>query len=53
MAEEEPRDESRRWQRRERRRRSERGRIQKHGAGIKRVYPDAVRKRAFRKTGRP
>ena len=34
-----------RWQRRERRRRSERERLQKHGASLRRVYIDAVRKR--------
>jgi hypothetical protein len=34
-----------RWQRREKRRRSERERLQKHGAGLRRVYIDAVRKR--------
>jgi hypothetical protein len=44
-------DRPRRWQRREKRRRGERERIQKHGAGIKRVYPDAIRKRLRRKSG--
>jgi hypothetical protein len=35
-----------RWQRRELRRRRERERLQKHGASLRRVYADAVRKRA-------
>jgi hypothetical protein len=35
-----------RWQRREMRRRKEKQRIQKHGATLRRVYADAVRKRA-------
>ena len=34
-----------RWQRRDQRRRSEKERLQKHGAGLRRVYIDAVRKR--------
>jgi hypothetical protein len=34
-----------RWQRRDRRRRAERARLQKHGAAIKRVYRDAILKR--------
>lgn len=34
-----------RWRRREQRRRSERSRLQKHGAGLRRVYIDAIRKR--------
>jgi len=34
------------WLRRETRRRRERERLQKHGAGLRRVYLDAVRKRA-------
>jgi hypothetical protein len=38
-----------RWQRRELRRRKEKERIQKHGATLRRVYADAVRKRARRK----
>jgi hypothetical protein len=40
-----------RWQRRELRRRRERERLQKHGASLRRVYADAVRKRA--KAGKP
>jgi hypothetical protein len=36
---------SARWQRRETRRKAERARIQKHGATLRRVYGDAVRKR--------
>jgi len=35
-----------RWQRREARRRKQRERLQKHGASLRRVYIDAVRKRA-------
>jgi hypothetical protein len=38
-----------RWQRREARRRAERERIQKHGATVRRVYADAVRKRLQQK----
>jgi len=34
-----------RWQRREKRRVAERARLQKHGATLRRVYSDAVRKR--------
>jgi hypothetical protein len=34
-----------RWARREMRRRSARERIEKHGASLRRVYADAVRKR--------
>jgi hypothetical protein len=34
-----------RWRRREQRRRSEKERLKKHGAGLRRVYVDAVRKR--------
>ena len=34
-----------RWQRREERRRSEKERLQKHGATLRRVYIDAVKKR--------
>jgi hypothetical protein len=34
-----------RWQRRERRRQTERQRLQKHGAGLRRVYRDAILKR--------
>jgi hypothetical protein len=36
---------SNRWQRRERRRQTERQRQQKHGAGLRRVYRDAILKR--------
>lgn len=35
-----------RWVRREGRRTAERERLQKHGASLRRVYADAVRKRA-------
>jgi len=35
-----------RWLRRETRRRQERDRLKKHGASLRRVYLDAVRKRA-------
>ena len=39
-----------RWRRREKRRQTERQRLQKHGAGLRRVYLDAIRKRlALRK----
>jgi hypothetical protein len=34
-----------RWQRRERRQQSERNRLKKHGASLRRVYMDAVLKR--------
>jgi hypothetical protein len=34
-----------RWQRREQRRESERSRLQKHGAGLRTVYRDAILKR--------
>ena len=34
-----------RWRRREKRRQTERQRLQKHGAGLRRVYLDAIRKR--------
>jgi hypothetical protein len=34
-----------RWQRRQKRRSSERARLKKHGATLRRVYADAVRKR--------
>ncbi|HEY7269430.1 MAG TPA: hypothetical protein VH951_06355 [Dehalococcoidia bacterium] len=43
-------DHSRRWKRRAERIRSERARIKKHGASIKRVYKDAVLKRRRRDT---
>jgi hypothetical protein len=36
---------SSRWQRREKRRASERERLQKHGAGLRTVYRDAILKR--------
>jgi hypothetical protein len=46
MDNEQPSDgRSERWQRRERRRKSEREQVKKHGATLKRVYVDAVRKR--------
>jgi hypothetical protein len=34
-----------RWQRREKRRQTEKQRLQKHGAGLRRVYIDAVKTR--------
>ena len=40
-----------RWQRREERRRGERQRLKKHGASLRRVYAEAVRKRFRRLTG--
>lgn len=43
--EREEKERSGRWLRREKRRRSERERLQKHGASLRRVYIDAVRKR--------
>jgi hypothetical protein len=39
-----------RWQRRDQRRRAERRRIKKHGAGLRRTYADAIRRR-LRKSG--
>jgi hypothetical protein len=39
-----------RWQRRDQRRGAERRRIKKHGAGLRRTYADAVRRR-LRKSG--
>ncbi len=51
MAEaQEPQERPRRWQRREKRQRSERERIQKHGATLKRVYAAAIRKRLRKRT---
>ena len=42
----EPKDErSSRWQRRDQRRTSDRNRLQKHGAGLRTVYRDAILKR--------
>jgi hypothetical protein len=38
-----------RWLRREARRKAERERLKKHGASLRRVYLDAVRKRAAAK----
>ena len=38
-----------RWQRRQARRTSERTRIKKHGASVRRVYIDALRKRLARR----
>jgi hypothetical protein len=35
-----------RWARREQRRRARQERLQKHGASLRRVYADAIRKRA-------
>ena len=34
-----------RWRRREKRQQSEKERLQKHGAGLRRVYIDAIKKR--------
>jgi len=45
VSEKTPPDDDGRWQRREKRRRAERQRLQKHGAGLRRVYRDAVLKR--------
>jgi hypothetical protein len=45
VSEETPRGENGHWRRREQRRRSERQRQQKHGAGLRRVYRDAILKR--------
>jgi hypothetical protein len=42
---EDNRNDSNRWQRRQRRRQAERERQKKHGATIKRVYRDAILKR--------
>jgi hypothetical protein len=39
-------DAAQRWVRRETRRKAERERLRKHGATLRRVYLDAVRKRA-------
>ena len=46
--EREARGPSGRWRRREERRRQERRRIKKHGASLRRVYVNAVRKRLRR-----
>jgi hypothetical protein len=40
-----------RWLRREARKRQERERLKKHGASLRRVYLDAVRKRAKQRAG--
>jgi hypothetical protein len=40
---------SQRWQRREQRRRSQRERMVKHGASLRRVYAAAIRKRLHTK----
>ena len=45
MAEVESTGRSERWQRRNERKLSERNRLQKHGASVKRVYRDAILKR--------
>ena len=45
VSEQTQREEDGRWRRREQRRRSERQRLQKHGAALRRVYRDAVLKR--------
>jgi hypothetical protein len=50
-ADDSTRDRSHRWRRREERLRSERERIKKHGASIRRVYRDAVLKRRPRPAG--
>lgn len=49
---EEPEGRPRRWQRREKRRRSERARMKKHGAAVRRVYPAAIRKRLGKARGK-
>src|SRR6476646_7819403 len=46
-------DAAQRWARREARRRSERARLQRHGGGLRRVYLDAVKKRAEAKKKPP
>jgi hypothetical protein len=46
-------DAAQRWARREARRKSERARLQKHGGGLRRVYLDAVKKRAEAKKKPP
>ena len=45
------REDTGRWVRREARRKAERERLQKHGGGLRRVYLDAVRKRAAQRAG--
>jgi hypothetical protein len=45
MSEQTPSDSQSRWKRRDQRRRAERERLQKHGAGLRRVYRDAILKR--------
>jgi hypothetical protein len=52
MSNEETTGRSERWQRREKRRRSEKARQQKHGASLRRVYADAVRKRLQERANR-
>jgi hypothetical protein len=42
-------DAAQRWVRRETRRKAERERLRKHGASLRRVYLDAVRKRATKR----
>ncbi|HXH21905.1 MAG TPA: hypothetical protein VNN10_07730 [Dehalococcoidia bacterium] len=49
MSEQETPGAPRRWQRREQRHLAARRRMQKHGAGVKRVYADALRKRLKRR----
>ena len=39
-----------RWRRRERRQAAERNRLQKHGAGLRTAYRDAILKRLRKKT---
>ncbi len=51
MSEGEEAGRSGRWLRRERRRKSERQRIAKHGQSLRRVYVDAVRRRIKLKKG--
>jgi hypothetical protein len=46
-------DAAQRWARREARRKAERERLQKHGGGLRRVYLDAVKKRAEAKKASP
>ena len=45
VSEQTPRGENGHWRRREQRRVAERRRQQKHGAGLRRVYRDAILKR--------
>jgi hypothetical protein len=51
-SESDKRGRSGRWQRREQRRRSQRSRIKKHGAGLSSAYAAAIRKRLRDKTNK-